>query len=368
MFPVSCTSSLHSYANSTNLQISTRQATRIDKTIPAAAPLKTPRTGAIEEKHQGTDKPLTLTAPLKEGTFAELIRVIKTSGWASLFAGLSASLVGTTISQGVYFYLYSLLRQAAVRRRRGPNVSDARSAEVTVAESLLVATLAGMGNVLMTSPIWVVATRMQAYQKHKSVVSGNETTISTGNVAAGGQKDIEAQASAHSPGAIAVARDVFREYGIGGFWNGVGASLAMVINPTIQYALYEWLTAARSRIKVAKGGKPALRPSALEIFVLSAVAKAGATIVTYPLMTVKTRMMTARKTDTDMQYTSILDAVVQISKREGVGGYYKGIRTKILQSVLAAALLFMCKEKITDATRELLGTARKNQSVIVAKK
>jgi adenine nucleotide transporter 17 len=71
-----------------------------------------------------------------------------------------------------------------------------------------------------------------------------------------------------------------------------------------------------------------------------------------------------------MQYTSILDAVVQISRREGVGGYYKGMRTKIVQSVLAAALLFMCKEKITDATRELLGTARKNQnqSVQVAKR
>lgn len=38
----------------------------------------------------------------------------------------------------------------------------------------------------------------------------------------------------------------------------------------------------------------------------------------------------------------------------GLLGYYKGIKTKIVQSVLAAALLFMCKEKITDATRELL--------------
>lgn len=38
----------------------------------------------------------------------------------------------------------------------------------------------------------------------------------------------------------------------------------------------------------------------------------------------------------------------------GPGGYYRGMRTKIVQSVLAAALLFVCKEKIADATRDVL--------------
>lgn len=38
----------------------------------------------------------------------------------------------------------------------------------------------------------------------------------------------------------------------------------------------------------------------------------------------------------------------------GAGGYYRGLRTKIVQSVLAAALLFVAKEKITDWTREVL--------------
>ena len=38
----------------------------------------------------------------------------------------------------------------------------------------------------------------------------------------------------------------------------------------------------------------------------------------------------------------------------GVGGYYRGIGTKLVQSVLAAALLFVAKEKITDVTRDVL--------------
>lgn len=47
----------------------------------------------------------------------------------------------------------------------------------------------------------------------------------------------------------AVVRSVYSEYGVAGFWRGVGASLVMVCNPTIQYALYEWLMAARARVR-----------------------------------------------------------------------------------------------------------------------
>ena len=104
--------------------------------------------------------------------------------------------------------------------------------------------------------------------------------------------------------------------------NNSAAALAHV-----QYTLYEWLTRARTRLRWAaaacrvgtvwaeagwalcspgpptpqtlthpqspptrrdsgKGG----RASALEVFMLSALAKAGATLVTYPMMNIKTRM------------------------------------------------------------------------------
>jgi adenine nucleotide transporter 17 len=97
--------------------------------------------------------PLSLPSPL-----SQLVRI---GGWQALFSGLEASLIGTTISQGVYFYLYSLLRRLAVIRRAAAEVSasggrqlltdaDIRGANVTVADSLLVAALAGMGNVLLT--------------------------------------------------------------------------------------------------------------------------------------------------------------------------------------------------------------------------
>lgn len=39
---------------------------------------------------------------------------------------------------------------------------------------------------------------------------------------------------------------------------------------------------------------------------------------------------------------------------EGVSGFYKGMGTKIVQSVFAAAVLFMVKEELVKATRLLV--------------
>ena len=233
----------------------------------------------------------------------EILRVVHQDGWRALFRGLEASLVGTTVSQGVYFYLYSRLRRAAseaLKKKKKPR-KDGAEGDVGVVGSLVVAALAGMGNVLLTNPIWMIATRMQSHQKTQCRASGE-----------------------HAPGPVAVAKSVYSEYGLGGFWNGVGASLIMVVNPTIQYALYEWMKAGRGKLgrgggmpRVAYQSSTPHRPSAMEVFWMSALAKAGATILTYPMLTVKTRMMSARRGDAHMQYSSVLDAVLQIAKREG---------------------------------------------------
>lgn len=310
-----------------------------------------PRTPAGDEESGGPtaggkapSKPTSPPAPVHMSTLQELSHAIRTNQWRSLFSGLSASLVGTTVSQGIYFYLYSLLRQAAVRRRAGARAAqDARSIEITVADSLFVAALAGMGNVLLTNPIWMVATRMQTHQRRQSTHPAQEKGASdsrrSGEVAP--ESHTPAPAPAPAPGPVAVARDVYAEYGVGGFWNGCGASLVMVINPTIQYALYEWLSAARARVVAQRrGGKPA-RPSALEVFLLSAVAKAGATVVTYPLLTVKTRMMSARKGDADMQYTSVADAIAQIAKKEGEKGEKNGT-VSCLSQMMPAGPFVQC--------------------------
>ena len=55
-----------------------------------------------------------------------------------------------------------------------------------------------------------------------------------------------------------------------------------------------------------------------------------------------------------MRYSGVLDAVHKIWGQEGLRGLYKGINTKMVQTVLAASLLMVLKEQIYDATHAAL--------------
>ena len=56
----------------------------------------------------------------------------------------------------------------------------------------------------------------------------------------------------------------------------------------------------------------------LQIFLIGALAKLGATVVTYPLLLVKSRLMSQSKTDAaEHQYTGTLDAILRIYKNDG---------------------------------------------------
>ena len=64
-------------------------------------------------------------------------------------------------------------------------------------------------------------------------------------------------------------------------------------------------------------GRTCLHPHA-DVFFLSAAAKLGATVVTYPLLLVKARLQSAGKhTSSDRKYTGTVDAIERIYKTEG---------------------------------------------------
>ena len=66
------------------------------------------------------------------------------------------------------------------------------------------------------------------------------------------------------------------------------------------------------------GNKVAAKPGAGEFFVMSALAKLGATILTYPILLVKSRLQAASKhTHADLRYRGTSDALRRIWKTEG---------------------------------------------------
>lgn len=275
-----------------------------------------------------------------------------------LYAGLQPAAVETATSSAIYFYLYSILRQAVVegqhrQRQRQQSTSatavhvDSRNENIGVLASLLVAALAGAGNQLITTPAQVVTTQMQAMHRRQRLRESEGERVDYGEC-----------------GTCAIARQVYVEDGLRGFWRGIVPSLLLVVNPAIQYMLYEWMIASVLRSKAVRGaarggGKAAapavLKMSAGETFLVGALSKIGATIATYPMIVVKARLQAVNKeTHEDMQYSSTWHAMRRIYTDEGMHGYFKGMNAKIVQTALSAALMLMIRERVYYATEGVL--------------
>ena len=68
--------------------------------------------------------------------------------------------------------------------------------------------------------------------------------------------------------------------------------------------------------------------------------------MTYPLLLIKSRLQAASKGSSVTQYTGVINALKLILREEGVRGLFKGLRMKILQTILTAALLMSIKERV----------------------
>ncbi|EEF35485.1 peroxisomal nicotinamide adenine dinucleotide carrier [Ricinus communis] len=290
----------------------------------------------------------------KLGTIEQMCQVVKNEGWERLYGGLTPSLVGTAASQGVYYYFYQIFRdkaEAIALEHKRKGIGDG---SVGMFSSLVVAALAGCVNVLLTNPIWVVVTRMQTHTK----ASKKFKTLSVA------ENDTFFDAVEPPPFRTSHAiQEVYDEGGVFGFWRGVLPTLIMVSNPSIQFMLYEtMLKKLKKQRALRKRGDVAV--TAVEIFLLGALAKLGATVVTYPLLVVKSRLQAKQLKTGDKRhhYEGTLDAILKMIHYEGFYGFYKGMNTKIVQSVLAAAVLFMVKEELVRGTRFLLTKASVNRT------
>uniref|UniRef100_A0A453ILE4 Uncharacterized protein n=7 Tax=Triticinae TaxID=1648030 RepID=A0A453ILE4_AEGTS len=301
-------------------------------------------------------------------TLFQMLQLVQTEGWGGLYSGLKPSLIGTAASQGIYYYFYQLLKNkvedvAAARGKKG--LGDGT---VGMFSWLVIAAVAGSINVLLTIPIWVLVTRMQTHtQAERKVIESKRELllkeISRANsMDAHILKDRLAKLDSEKPrpyGTLQAIREVYRESGISGFWKGLIPTLIMVCNPSIQFMIYETLS---KRLKSKRSGKrfPKKNITAMEVFLIGAIAKLGATLVTYPLLVVKSRLQAKQEIGRNAasRYTGTLDAILKMIRYEGLHGFYKGMGTKIVQSVLAASVLFMVKEELVKFVVLLVARSR----------
>lgn len=219
----------------------------------------------------------------------------------------------------------------------------ANGGALTTLESIIAGVIAGTATTVSTNPIWIVNTRQ---------------TVRVGVT----ETDPKAAAAATSK-AVAVKRlgflqtmqKIIREEGPLALWKGLGPALVLVINPVLQYTAFEQLKnwVVKSRLARANGGKVSL--SDWDFFWLGALSKLFATGLTYPQIVIKSRQHAGSSKGAS---TNIWTAMVEIVQKEGIAGLYRGITSKLLQSVLTAAILFASKERVFNITKTVSSRQR----------
>lgn len=146
---------------------------------------------------------------------------------------------------------------------------------------------------------------------------------------------------------------------------GLAPSLVLVCNPAIQFMIYKILM--RNQKRQSKHQKPSMT----HVLFCSAISKLGATLATYPLVLVKSRLQVkpfwlfllrfggvqAYESRSRQSYQNAIDAILTIYQEEGFAGFYNGLPAKCVQSLWFAILLMIVKEKMAA----LLSTLRKKQ-------
>jgi len=256
-----------------------------------------------------------------ESKFSDAVqKIIAREGVSGLYAGINSALFGISVTNFVYYYWYEWTRaffeKAAAKAGRA-------SKKLTTVESMIAGAIAGSATVIITNPIWVVNTRVTTRKQSQE-----------GDVEAGVKPS-------KPPSTIGTLMALLKNEGPQALFSGVIPALVLVINPILQYTLFEQMkNAVEKRRKVT--------PTVA--FFLGALGKLFATSVTYPYITVKSQMHVASHTEKKEGMTETLRRVV---RQEGYGGLYKGIAPKVTQSVLTAAFLFAFKDVLYEQTVKL---------------
>ncbi|KAL0738707.1 hypothetical protein Bca4012_014917 [Brassica carinata] len=244
---------------------------------------------------------------------------ISTGNVLSLYQGLGTKNLQSFVSSFIYFYSYSYFKRLHCER--------IGSKSIGTKANLLLAAAAGACTSVLTQPLDTASSRMQTSQFGKS--KGLWKTLTEGDW--------------------------------GNAFDGLGISLLLTSNPAIQYTVFDQLKQNLLEKRMAKANKDSspVVLSAFMAFLLGALSKSAATVITYPAIRCKV-MIQAADDSKERTRKTIRGVIRAIWKKEGVLGFFKGLQAQILKTVLSSALLLMIKEKITATTWFLILAIRKS--------
>lgn len=214
----------------------------------------------------------------------------------------------------VYFYTFHGLRRIA--------------GEKTAPKDLLMGAIAGSINVLTTTPLWVVNTRIKM-QGARMLLAQQATSSSNED----SEKCIKNEDTTYYCLTDGLVK-IIKNEGIGALWSGTIPSLVLVTNPAVQFMIFELLKRNLKQLLEKKELSP------FHVFALGAISKSVSTVLSYPLQVVQSKKRYGSPDVKNKSMTEILNELVK------TGTLYKGMEAKLLQTVMTTALMYVFYERI----------------------
>ncbi|CAM9015205.1 unnamed protein product [Wickerhamomyces anomalus] len=252
----------------------------------------------------------------KVSTLAATKYLWEHEGVKGFYSGLESAIYGVSLNNLVYYYFYEAITKVLLKSKQHTKRG------LTPLESVATGAIAGSITCISTNPIWVANTRMTVKGKN------NSNTLKT-------------------------LIEIVKKDGLKTLFSGVLPALILVLNPIIQYTIFEQL---KNFINKRKPNGM----TSLHAFFIGALGKLIATGSTYPYITLKSRMHL--KDESNSNPKTIIGWIKQIYSKEGIAGFYNGISVKLSQSVMTAAFLFFFKEELTTFSIKLLKLAKASKT------
>lgn len=232
-----------------------------------------------------------------ELSIAQTFRLIlQEEGWKAFFDGAGDDAIASFMQSFLYFFIYDYMRNRQIRYYIGKRGYAPRT--LGLQKELFFGAVAGMFCKFFTTPLQnVVVLKQIDHTRSKSMVQ--------------------------------CVKEIYKNKGITGLWSGYRATLFLSANPSLSYYFYQLM------------GSPQRVDSKRHVFVRAAIAKALATMVTYPVILAKTRTQ-ARPGQSDL-YRDLWKTY----KNNGITGLYDGINAQLLKGCVSQGITMTTKESIT---------------------
>ncbi|KAJ0961161.1 hypothetical protein J5N97_000845 [Dioscorea zingiberensis] len=252
--------------------------------------------------------------PAYKNTGHAIYSIARTEGIRGLYAGFFPALFGSSVSWGLYFFLYS---------RAKSRYSKGSDEPLTAGYHLISATEAGALVCLFTNPIWLVKTRLQL-----------QTSL--------------LQTRPYS-GFFDALRTILNEEGWRAFYKGAGPGLILVSHGAIQFTVYEELQNYDSHLFVLFLGQ-----NSFDFATIGASSKVAAILLTYPYQVIRARLQQRPNCDGSPKYLDSLHVMKETARFEGIRGFYKGVTSNLLKNLPAASITFVVYENVLNLLQGVL--------------